>query len=197
MEEYLKMNKNEFMSILKSSLSSMNETEKNDILYDYEEHFRIGMENGKSEDKIVEELGDPSAIGDSYYTSSIADKAFRKPVVKNTFKVVLAAIGLGFFNLVFVLGPYLGFVGVILGLFGTAIGLTVAGFAYFICVIIFPNIPDFMSVAIIGNKVISLLVAIGLTALGLLLFIGMCYLSRGFYKLTVKYLELNKKIITQ
>lgn len=191
------MNKNEFMNILKSSLSSMNETEKSDILYDYEEHFRIGIENGKSEDKIAEELGDPSTIGDSYYTSSIADKAVRKPVVKNTFKVVLAAIGLGFFNIVFVLGPYLGFVGVILGLFGTAIGLTVAGFAYFICVIIFPNIPDFMSVAIIGNKVISLLVAVGLTALGLLLFIGMCYLVRGFYKLTVKYLELNKKIITQ
>lgn len=191
------MNKNEFMSILKSSLSSMNETEKNDILYDYEEHFRIGMENGKSEDKIAEELGDPSTIGDSYYTSSIADKAIRKPVVKSTFKIVLAAIGLGFFNLVFVLGPYLGVVGVILGLFGTAISLTVAGFAYFICVIIFPYVPYFMNVAIIGNKIISLLVAIGLTALGLLLFIGMCYLVRGFYKLTVKYLELNKKIITQ
>lgn len=196
MEEYLKMNKNEFMSILKSSLNSMNETEKNDILYDYEEHFRIGMENGKSEDKIAEELGDPSAIGDSYYTSSITDKAIRKPAVKNIFRVVVA-IGLGLFNLVFVLGPYLGVVGVILGLFGTAISLTVAGFAYFICVIIFPYVPDFMNVAIIGNKIISLLVAIGLTALGLLLFIGMCYLVRGFYKLTVKYLELNKKIITQ
>lgn len=191
------MNKKEFMSILKSSLGTMSEEEKKDILYDYDEHFRIGIENGKTENKIAEELGDPRGIGDSYFTSSLKDKAVIKPVAKNTFKSVLAAIGLGFFNLLFVLGPYLGFVGAILGLFGTAIGLTVAGFAYFICVIIFPNIPDFMSVAIIGNKVISLLVAVGLTALGLLLFIDMCYLSRGFYKLTVKYLEVNKKIITQ
>lgn len=196
MKEGLEMNKYEFMSTLKKSLGSMSQSEKNDILYDYEEHFRIGIENGKTEAVIVEELGDPIAIGASYNTSSFTDKVSRKPKNRSVLTCVFIAIGLGLFNLIFILGPYFGLVAGILGLFAGAVGFTFGGFAYFICIIAFPHIPFFMDITIIGNKVISLFISVGLTALGLLFFIGMYYVTKWFIKLTVKYVKLNIRIIT-
>ena len=37
-----------------------------DILNDYEEHFRIGLENGKTEAEIAGSLGSPEELGASF-----------------------------------------------------------------------------------------------------------------------------------
>ena len=50
------MNKTEFMKVLATELSKLSAAEKADILYDYEEHFTIGLEQGKSEEEIVADL---------------------------------------------------------------------------------------------------------------------------------------------
>ncbi|MGL4773144.1 MAG: DUF1700 domain-containing protein [Clostridium sp.] len=60
------MNKNEFLSIIKDGLKDFPEQELNDIIYDYEEHFFSAMEAGKSEEEIVNELGDPYVIVNGY-----------------------------------------------------------------------------------------------------------------------------------
>lgn len=41
------MTKEQFLTQLKRSISGLKETEKKEILYDYEEHFRMGLENKK------------------------------------------------------------------------------------------------------------------------------------------------------
>ena len=46
------MDKNQFLDILKYHLRDFNKADMDDILYDYEEHFRVGKENGKSEYEI-------------------------------------------------------------------------------------------------------------------------------------------------
>ena len=46
------MNKEEFMKVLEQSLENMDSCEKKDILYDYEEHFRIGEEAGKGDEHM-------------------------------------------------------------------------------------------------------------------------------------------------
>jgi len=51
------MNKQEYMEKLYEALSCFDEEIRNEIISDYEEHFAMGLENGKSEEQIVAELG--------------------------------------------------------------------------------------------------------------------------------------------
>lgn len=60
------MNKNQFLQIIKDGLSDFPKQELDDIIYDYEEHFYSAMEAGKSEEEIVNELGDPYVIVNGY-----------------------------------------------------------------------------------------------------------------------------------
>jgi uncharacterized membrane protein len=62
------MNKIDFLQILHQELAENNVSDRADILYDYEEHFRIGEEKGKTETELIAELGDPVSIAKQYYT---------------------------------------------------------------------------------------------------------------------------------
>lgn len=65
------MNKKEFIDILKNQLSGLPKEDIDEILYDYEEHFSVGLVRGKSEDEISKELGDPKKIAKSYKANVI------------------------------------------------------------------------------------------------------------------------------
>lgn len=60
------MNKDEFLKTQETSLTAFNQEEKKDILYDYEEHFRIGHQNGKTDEELINELGGPDDIAKQY-----------------------------------------------------------------------------------------------------------------------------------
>lgn len=51
------MNKTEYLNALKEALKDTDESVMEEIVTDYEEHFRIGLENGKTEEEICKELG--------------------------------------------------------------------------------------------------------------------------------------------
>lgn len=96
------MKKNEFLSELSNSLGSMPDADKQDVLNDYEEHFRVGMVDGRSEEDIAQSLGNPSAIGATYRVSAMLEKpneigqnATRKPLsrthLRNTIFMLIAA----------------------------------------------------------------------------------------------------------
>lgn len=51
------MKKEEYMSALKSALTGFDEELVQEIVGDYEERFRVGMEKGESEEQIIGELG--------------------------------------------------------------------------------------------------------------------------------------------
>lgn len=52
------MTKQEYMDSLRRHLEAFNQDMLEEIMSDYEEHFREGMENGKTEEEVIEELGD-------------------------------------------------------------------------------------------------------------------------------------------
>lgn len=52
------MNKQEYMEDLKRRLCIFRRSLSGEIMEDYEEHFRVGMSRGKSEELICDELGD-------------------------------------------------------------------------------------------------------------------------------------------
>ena len=51
------MTKTEYLNALKNALKNTDESIMEEIVMDYEEHFQAGMENGKSEEQICEDLG--------------------------------------------------------------------------------------------------------------------------------------------
>ena len=51
------MTRNEYMSRLETALNDFSKETQKEVLEDYESHFAIGLENGKSEDEICRELG--------------------------------------------------------------------------------------------------------------------------------------------
>ncbi|GLC30828.1 DUF1700 domain-containing protein [Clostridium omnivorum] len=67
------MNKDEFLREIEKSLDKISEKERTEILYDYEEHFMIGKENGKSEEEICLELGSPKEIANNYLLNRTED----------------------------------------------------------------------------------------------------------------------------
>ena len=58
--------KQDFLDRLKASISRLPLQDQADILNDYEEHFRIGLENGKTEAEIAGSLGSPEELGASF-----------------------------------------------------------------------------------------------------------------------------------
>jgi uncharacterized membrane protein len=188
------MNRQAFLNTLRNSLSGLTDEDKNEILYDYEEHFRIGMEQGKSEQEIADALGDVRAIARQYKADCLVRKAESDTSTGNVVRAVMAAGLLGFFNLAVVLGPFMGVVGVFVGLFATSIGMVVAGIATIIGVILAPLFPDYVSLGGL-NPAFTVFFSIGITCLGLLFFIGVSYLTKFFYIGTVKYLKWNLEFV--
>jgi uncharacterized membrane protein len=172
----------------------MSDGDRNEILYDYEEHFRIGMENGKTEEEISESLGDVKSIARQFMADYTVRQAETNASCGNIFKAVIAAGALGFFNLIFVLGPFLGLIGVMIGLFAAALGLLIGGLGAILGTLLSPVFPYFIN---LGGLDIGFLLfsSVGITCLGLLFFIGDCYLARLFSKGTLKYIKWNIEVI--
>ena len=189
------MGKTEFMSRLAGALDFMSREERDDILYDYEEHFRIGFENGKTEEEIVASLGDPRFIAKQYKANYMVKQAETDSSIGNIVRAVLAAFGMGFFNLIFVVGPFFAIVGVLIGLFAAGTGITLAGVGVFLALIIHPIAP-YIPINYAGvNEGVIVFTAVGLVCMGLLFIIGVSYLFKYFFKGTVRYLRWNMDII--
>lgn len=187
------MTKNEFIAALDSQLSGIPENERKDMIYDYEEHFTFALEEGKTEEQICSELGDPKEIVRQYKLNYKVEKAAENPSARNVFSAVAAGISLGFFNLILFLPIFLSLAGVLLGLFIAAIGFVLGGVLAVFSPILAVTVPGIVIVGM--NLSAAIFFGIGITALGALFFIGDCYLGKYFYKFTIKYLRWNVNVV--
>lgn len=60
------MTRKEFLTALDQYLVTLSAEEKADIISDYEEHFRVGLENGKTEAEIAATLGSPYDVASQF-----------------------------------------------------------------------------------------------------------------------------------
>ena len=187
------MNREQFIKTLRKELKGIPEDEIKDILYDYEEHFQIGLSRGKTEEEIAKELGNPRNIAKSYRASVKITEAEKNPNATNLFKAILAAMALGFFNLVIVLGPFIAIVALLFSLYAISVGFIIGGVGSFFGTITAPFFPHTINIGI--NPLASISFGIGLTALGLLIMIGCFHLTKLLYRGTIKYLKWNLDII--
>jgi uncharacterized membrane protein len=188
------MNKEQFLSQLRSSLSGIPEEEKKEILYDYEEHFRSGRENGQEDEDIARSLGNPRVLGKSYRIESLLDRERGGNRASNILRAVFASLSLGFFNVIITIPLFAGLFAGLAGLWAGAVSLAVSGVAVITGVILQPLFPAFIS---LGGLSIPFLIfaGIGISALGLLAVIGMWKLSQLFFRMTAKYVQFNVRII--
>jgi len=192
------VSRDQFLSDLKRSLGAIQESEKLDILSDYEEHFRMGLAEGKSEEQIADSLGNPRILGKSYTIDSLLEepKAGGGVTAASVLRAVFASISLTFFNVIVVLGPFLGLVAVMVALWAAAVSLPLSGIAIVLAPAAALIVPGFFSLA--GMSPVFLVFAgIGTAALGVLAVIGMWKLSRLFVLVIASYVKFNLRIVTR
>ncbi|REE78781.1 putative membrane protein [Paenibacillus taihuensis] len=182
------MIRNQYLQQLWELLSPVPERLRREWMYDYEEHFRMAAEHGRSEAEAAHELGDPRLIAKELLLTYRVDQAENSRSggsITLVSRAVLAAVSLGFFNLIFVLGPYVALLGVLVALWSAAIGVGVS---------------SLMAVyeGMFGGGVTmtqGIFIAMVLLGAGMLLGAGTHWLTKAFMKMTLAYLKFNSRVI--
>ncbi len=198
------MDKSTFLKRLEERLRFLADSERKDILYDYEEHITVAVENGESEEEVISKLGSPELIARQYSMSKVIKNAETNHTSGNIVRAVLATAGLGLLNLIFVVGPFFGLLGVLIGIYAVAFGFVISGVALAGVGIIGLLGGDLSLFIHLGEAVSynSDVFSIGLLGLGIffgasggLIGIGSAWLTKWFYIGTIQYLKLNLKVI--
>ena len=79
------MNKDHYLKLLKRYLGHINNDEKQDILNEYETHFYSGKQEGKSEEQISHELGNPKSIAKELRATAAVERAKSNSSISNIF----------------------------------------------------------------------------------------------------------------
>ncbi|MBP0724987.1 DUF1700 domain-containing protein [Bacillus sp. RG28] len=179
------MNKEKFLKQLNLSLKKLSSNERHDILQDYEEHFAIGLEEGKTEEEIASSLGSPTQIAKELLASYHLEKVEATVTTGNIIRAVWAVIGLGFFNLVIVLGPFLALLALLLSGWVMGIGFVLAPLLVLIDAVV--NFGTF--------EFFSLFISLALCGIGLFILIGMLPVTKSVVNGFVRYLKYNASIV--
>lgn len=173
------------MARLDDALKRLPSTEREDILLDFKEHFEIGQDEGKSEEEIAKGLGTPQQIAREMVAAYRLEQVEETATTGNIFRAVWAVIGLGFFNLIIVLAPFVALVAIVLSGWAVGVSLILNPILYLVNVVIYPEI----------FALYQLFFTIGLAGLGIFMIIGMYYVTHWLIKGFVRYLQFNVKMV--
>ncbi|WP_100489074.1 HAAS signaling domain-containing protein [Sporolactobacillus pectinivorans] len=176
---------NEFLGKLNHLLKEIPKRDRQDILSDFEEHFTIGFNEGKTEEEIIRELGDPKTIAAEALVDYQSTRTLNPQPAVNITRCILAGIGMFFFNLIVVLGP-------VAAIFSIYVSFCAVSFSF----IISPLLS--LVVLMESNFVAFLFVFFSsfiLCGLGLLLGIAMIYTGKILWQFLVGYIRFNISVI--
>ncbi|QQE80206.1 HAAS domain-containing protein [Alicyclobacillus sp. SO9] len=188
------MGKDEFLRRLDSLLQRIPERDRRDMLYDYEEHIRVAMEKGVSEEEAVRGLGSPRSIAKELMADYYVQQADETASVTNVTRAVLATISLGFFNLVFVSGPFFAAVGILIAFFAVSISFILLPIKIIFGITFLHLILPFGLFSSVSTTV-SVFTLLLLEGLGLVFLAGTILLAKWFGILFVTYLKFNLRVI--
>jgi uncharacterized membrane protein len=196
------MNKKEFLSKLDENLKFLSRKEREEVIKDYEEHFANALSAGKKEADIVKSLGNPKVIASSYKFEAEAAKTGNKINVANIINGIYVAFGLGFFNLVFVFGIYMGTIGIFIGLMSIPLVFSFVG-ALVMFISILPTLPSWMVTPMVFaleslnllSRLSLALIGVGFVSLSVVLFILFYQLGKLIYFGTINYIKSNISLI--
>lgn len=179
------MTKEKFLKELDKFLRRIPSPEREDIKHDFEEHFAVGLEEGKTEEDIAVSLGSPHQIAKELLASYHLEKVETTSSVGNILRAVWAVIGLSFFNLVIVLGPFIALAGIVIGGWILGGGFVLSPLLVLINTVIYPDTFLFF----------DLFFSFLLFGVGLFITIGMFYITRWLSNQLVTYLQYNVRLV--
>jgi uncharacterized membrane protein len=189
------MNKAEFLKAMAQHLSGLSEQDRKEVLYDYEEHFHNGLADGKTEAEIIRALGEPQTIAKQY----IANESIKKAETHNSFgniaNAVLATIGLGFFNLIVVLGPFLAVLGILCAFYFGAVLIVVVAIITGLAALFHSLFPEYLQIDLHPAPVFF--ASVGFVSLGALWLLGNWKLTKLFYQGLLNYLKWNVDVVAR
>ncbi len=188
------MNREEYLKNLNKLIKNLPKEEREDIISDYEEHFIIGLEKGRSEEEISKALGDPKAVAKQIKADYKVKKAEDKPSPSTIIEAVLAVAGLSLLNIVFIAIPALIVAVIILSLVVTGLSVIFAGILTMLSPILEPIIPQYIHLPVRGGIFGTFLTVVGgfgITVMGTFFVIIMGYVANWFYKFVIKHLKSN------
>ncbi|OEI75193.1 hypothetical protein BG616_13640 [Bacillus subtilis] len=180
------MNQEQFLQELSKALQPLSKEERNEVLFDFEEHITEGMKEGRPEADIIRELGSPKQIAKEL----VPDVTETAPAVqrpkKNLFQMACSAAAISILNLIFVLGPAIGIFGVYVGLWGAALALSVSPIMFVGMVMFQMN----------THMMLEFFLSLVFGSLGMLLCIGLWHLGKLLYGMSLRYIRYNLKLVT-
>lgn len=179
------MNKEQFLKQLAISLDKLSKNEIQEILNDYEEHFVFGLEAGKTEEEISASLGSPQQIAKEIKASYYIEKVENNKTAGNVMRAIWAAIGLGFFNLIIVLGPFIAVASLIVSAWIVGVSFTLSPLLVVISAVI--QLDSF--------ELFELFASITLCGLGIFICMGMRNVTRLSINGLVRYLNFNVSLV--
>ncbi len=200
------MDKREFLKQLEEALLRLCKSDRDDILLDYEEHFRAGAEKGMTEEDVARSLGNPADIAAQYlenlpetakgesFKSESTQEAYTSPDVQaNDVKEEAseASVGRKVANVLFWIGAIVlvaWLIYMLIGVLGTIIGCF-AGAAVLSCISIF------FTASYVSIFVGLILLSLGFICLAVLLIIGMRYAIKGIKLLIKLFKNTSSKIL--
>lgn len=192
------MNKEEYLKKLSKQIKKMSVDEKRDLLQDYEEHFRIGMEKGRTEEEISKALGDPKNVAKQIKADYMVKKAEDKPSPTSIIEALAAVAGLGLFN-IFVAVPSLLLAVVIISLVLAGSAVIVIGILITLSPLLHLFLPNFIYLP--ENKGVGTLLwvlfGIALTVVGTIFVLVMSYVANKLYQMVIKLLKSNLEDIKE
>lgn len=188
------MNRQQFMKAMEVHLRPMDPFERAELLADYDQHFELGLREGRREEEIAWELGQPEeiakeALGDRYDAHTPGSDAFYAPTYqemrspRNSTKATrnfFTAIGLLFLNLI---------LGIPLGLTLWSVWLTLASLSLLVLAPV-AAVMDFVFLGQLDKA--EIFVAIGAFGVGILFALASKSVYRAFKNITLQYIKWNK-----
>lgn len=191
------MNRHQFMQAMEVHLRPMDPQERAELLADYDQHFELGLREGRTEEEIARELGQPSeiareALGDRYDLHTPGSDPFYAPTYeemrarRNSTRATrnfFIGIGLLFLNLM---------LGIPIGLTLWSVWLTIASLSLLVLAPVAAAV-DFLFLVDFDKA--ELFVAIGAFGVGILFAIASKRIFKAFKLITLQYITWNKNMM--
>ncbi|AUS08034.1 hypothetical protein C1X05_03810 [Laceyella sacchari] len=180
------MKKNEFINQLRAQLKDLPAAEREEIISDYEEHFRHAKEKGRTDEEVIKRLGNPKTIAKEFTADYHLGEAKANHSLPSLTRAVFASLGLGLFNLILVLAPFVAVVGFIFSLY-------VLSGAFVLTPLV--AVAAFAWESSVAKAIFNLFVTLILAGAGMMLYAGMNRASKAVIRWFTRYLQANLKII--
>jgi len=181
------MNSVEYIKRLEKGLRKLKPIEREEYLQDYREHFQEGLRQGKTEDQISRDLGNPDKIAKLILAEHNIRMLDDKPKSRSIFTAIMSIIGLGFFNLIVTLPFFVVLYALVFAVFAIAAAfVTLPVFYYYF--------PEHVMLPF-ANLNQELFFAFGIMLIGIGIFLFSGKILKGVFKVTVAFLKWNLKVI--